>query len=161
MFRHRPSILNKYIQNFKFQMETAASISAAVRSADWAISLDLKDAFFHVPIAPWFRRYLRFSLGSRVYQFRTPCFGLSTAPRVFTRVCFLAMVFLHDEGSTSTAISTFFANLTRSIRTNLEQFQVVSTFSHTLASTSVWKSRNWCRPWTSPRWGLHTEQTSA
>ena len=38
------------------------------------------------PVHPASRRYLRFCVGDVVYQFRALCFGLSSAPQVFTRV---------------------------------------------------------------------------
>ena len=53
---------------------------------DWMISLDLQDAYLQVPVHPDSRRYLRFCIGPRTFQFRALCFGLSSAPQVFTRV---------------------------------------------------------------------------
>ena len=46
----------------------------------------MRDAYFHIPVHPQSRRYLRFTFNGQVYQFRAMCFGLSTAPQVFTRV---------------------------------------------------------------------------
>ncbi|XP_066950678.1 uncharacterized protein [Macrobrachium rosenbergii] len=48
----------------------------------------MQDAYFHVPIHPDLRKYLRFVFQDRVFQFRALCFRLSTAPQVFT--CILA-----------------------------------------------------------------------
>ena len=42
------------------------------------------DAYFHIPIHPASRKYLRFSLEGTVYQFQALPFGISTAPIVFT-----------------------------------------------------------------------------
>ena len=50
------------------------------------VSLDLKDAYLQVPMHPESRKFLRFMVGGKVYQFKVLCFGLSTAPQVFTRV---------------------------------------------------------------------------
>ena len=72
--------LNQCILCPHFQMETVASISSAIRPGDWATSLDLTDAYFHVPIAPWFRKYLHFVVNSQIWQFQVLPFGLSTAP---------------------------------------------------------------------------------
>lgn len=47
--------------------------------------VDLKDAYFHVPIAVHHRKFLRFSFLNQAYQFKVLPFGLSLAPRVFTR----------------------------------------------------------------------------
>ena len=50
------------------------------------VSIDLKDAYLQVPMHPESRKYLRFMVFGKVYQFKVLCFGLSTAPQVFTRV---------------------------------------------------------------------------
>ena len=60
--------LNQCILCPHFQMETVASISSAVRPGDWATSLDLTDAYFHVPNAPWFRKYLRFVVNGQIWH---------------------------------------------------------------------------------------------
>ena len=80
------SCLNRFIWLSHFRMETAQSVLQSIRSGYWMISLDLQDANLQVPVHPESRRYLRFCLGDKVYQFRVLCFGLSSAPQVFTRV---------------------------------------------------------------------------
>ena len=62
------------------------------------ISIDLKDAYFQVPIHKKSRKYLRFQWEQRVYQFRALCFGLSTAPQVFTRVMGVVATLCHQRG---------------------------------------------------------------
>ena len=48
-------------------------------------SINLKDAYFQVPVHLESRPYLWFVVQGTVYQFRVLCFGLSTALQVFTR----------------------------------------------------------------------------
>ena len=62
------------------------------------ISIDLNNADLQIPIHPASRRYLRFIAGGRTWQFRFHCFGLSTAPQVFTRVMAPVSGFLHQLG---------------------------------------------------------------
>ncbi|XP_068234297.1 uncharacterized protein [Palaemon carinicauda] len=50
------------------------------------IYLDLKDAYFQIPVHPSSRKYLRLMWGQVAYQFTILCFSLSTAPQVFTSV---------------------------------------------------------------------------
>ena len=50
---------------------------------DWMVKLDLKDAYFAVPIHLADRKYLTFQFRSTIYQFECLPFGLSSAPRVF------------------------------------------------------------------------------
>ena len=55
-------------------------------SETWVISIDLRDAYFHVAVAPEHTRYLRFAYNGGAFEFLVLPFGLSTAPRVFTRI---------------------------------------------------------------------------
>ena len=62
------------------------------------VSLTLKETYLQVPIHPDSRKFLRSVAFNRVYQFRALCFGLSTAPQVFTRVMAPVSSILHGLG---------------------------------------------------------------
>ena len=62
------------------------------------ISIDLKDAYLQVPMHPDSRKFLWFVADGQVYKFRALCFGLSTAPQVFTRVMASVSAMLHRLG---------------------------------------------------------------
>ena len=53
---------------------------------EWVRFIDFKDAYFHLPIHSQSRKYMRFHLQGRSYQFKALPFGLSTAPMEFTVV---------------------------------------------------------------------------
>ena len=74
------------------------SVLRSIRQTDWMISLDLQDAYLQVPIHPESRRYIRFTMGGVPYQFRVLCFGLTTAPQVFTRLMAPIPAILHRYG---------------------------------------------------------------
>ena len=63
------SLLNQYINKHHFKMETVKSVRQSIMSNDWAVSIDLTDAYLHVPIHPIFRKYLRFLYEHEVFQF--------------------------------------------------------------------------------------------
>ena len=88
--RWRPVIdlknLNAHIHAPHFRMFTTNSVLSSVRKGDYAFKIDLHDAYFHVPIHPSSRKYLRFAFENKVYQFQVLPFGLNTAPQVFTRL---------------------------------------------------------------------------
>ena len=65
---------------------------------DWMISLDLQDAYLQVPVHHDSRRFLRFVVAGKTYQFRVLCFGLTTAPQVFTRIMAPVSAILHRRG---------------------------------------------------------------
>ena len=72
------------LKSLKFKMTTPRVVTNALHRGDWA------DAYFHVPIHANSKRLLMFALtdsnGLRVFQFRALPFGLTSAPRVFTKV---------------------------------------------------------------------------
>ena len=91
------SPLNKHVVKTTFKMETPATVLKFLRRGDWMVSLDLKDAYFQVPIHPRSRHFLRFVWQGRPWQFRALCFGLTSAPYVFTRVMAVISVRAHTR----------------------------------------------------------------
>ena len=59
---------------------------------------DFMEAYLHVPVHLASRHFLRFLLSDTVYQFKALCFGLSTAPQVFTWVMAPVSAILHSLG---------------------------------------------------------------
>ena len=79
--------LNQYIQNIHFKMENIQMALNLISPGDFMVSLvDLKDAYFNIPIFSLHRKYLRFIWKSQCYEFTCLPFGYSLAPRVFTKV---------------------------------------------------------------------------
>ena len=92
------STLNLFITSSRFHMETPRSVLNSIRPGDWMISLDLQDAYLQVPVHHDSRRFLRFVLDGKPFQFRVLCFGLTTAPQVFTRIMAPVSAILHRHG---------------------------------------------------------------
>jgi len=107
------SPLNVSIKPKKFRQETLRkvmrSLGLSARRANhpsaqppgdgpWAVSLDLKDAYFHVAVAKHHTRFLRFAYDGVCYEYLVLPFGLSTAPRTFTRVVRALAGYLRTEG---------------------------------------------------------------
>ena len=88
------SVLNHFVYTQTFKMEAQRKVKDAVQLNDWAFSLDLTDAYLHVPIHRGSCKYLRFTLRGRVYQFKALPFGLSTSPFKFTRLMTVISTFL-------------------------------------------------------------------
>ena len=78
--------INIFIPPQHFRMETLASILPTISPQDWAVSLDLRDAYLHVPIHPVSRRLLGFQYQNRTFQYQVLPFGLRDSPWVFTRL---------------------------------------------------------------------------
>ena len=88
--RWRPVIdlssLKKFLAVPKFKMETPELIRASLRKGEWVTSIDLTDAYLHVPIHTLSQKYLRSCHKGIIYQFTSLPFGLATALLVFTNL---------------------------------------------------------------------------
>ncbi|VDI33686.1 Hypothetical predicted protein [Mytilus galloprovincialis] len=91
------SIIDSYMIIPHFKMEINRSIRASILPGMWKTSLDLTDAYFHVPVCHSYRKFLRFVWNKMVYQFRALPFGLSTAPLAFTKLMQIAIAHLHSQ----------------------------------------------------------------
>ena len=77
--------LNGFVQPQHFKMEGIHTLKDLIKLGDWLAKVDLKDAYFAVPIHKAHEQYLRFSFQGKLYQFNCLPFGLSSAPWVFTK----------------------------------------------------------------------------
>ena len=57
-----------------------------LEAPSWMCSLDIQDAYLHIPIAKHLHRYLAFTAMGKLYFFRALPFGLAPAPWLFTRL---------------------------------------------------------------------------
>ncbi|KAK3555150.1 hypothetical protein QTP86_009986 [Hemibagrus guttatus] len=86
------------IEKFKFKMLTMKLITSQIRSEDWFVTIDLKNAYFHVGIRPEHKKFLRFAVGGDAYQFRVLPLGLALSLRTFTKCMDAALVPLCLQG---------------------------------------------------------------
>ncbi|KAG0755272.1 hypothetical protein G6F24_011942 [Rhizopus arrhizus] len=80
------SQLNQFLQYQHFKMEGVPALRQIIEKDDLMCKLDLKDAYVVVPIHPTSQQFLTFKHQNIVYQYRSMAFGLSVAPRVFTKI---------------------------------------------------------------------------
>ena len=77
---------------------TQGSVRSAIRSQEWMVSIDIRDAYLHVPMHQAVRKYLRFVVNKKVYQFTCLPFGLATSPREFTKLLRPVVSLLRQQG---------------------------------------------------------------
>ncbi len=90
--------LNLSLYKGKFKMLTMRTIMSQVREGDWFVTIDLKDAYFHIQVVHRHRRFLRFAFGGKAYQYKVLPFGLALAPRTFTKCMDAALAPLRLQG---------------------------------------------------------------
>ena len=90
--------LNRHLKVFRFKMLTADSLLRSLRQGDWFTSVDLRDAYFHIPIYPPHRKFLRFGYEGKLYEYLVLPFGMSLSPRVFVKCTQAAIAPLRQRG---------------------------------------------------------------
>ncbi|XP_077862457.1 uncharacterized protein LOC144344249 [Saccoglossus kowalevskii] len=91
--------LNKFVKKETFKMLTPALVRASIQKGDWMTSLDLTDAYLHIPIHTESRRLLRFVVNGVTYQYTVLPFGLTSAPLLFTKVLRTVVALLHKNAA--------------------------------------------------------------
>ena len=61
-------------------------------------SVDLEDAYYSIPVAKPLRKFLRFHFDDQLYQYTCLPNGLSSCPRIFTKLLKSALTYLHKRG---------------------------------------------------------------
>ncbi|KAL0183515.1 hypothetical protein M9458_019211, partial [Cirrhinus mrigala] len=90
--------LNRSVMWLKFRMLTVSQVVSQIRFEDWFVTIDLKDAYFHVSILPQHRKFLRFAFRGEAYWYRVLPFGLTLSPRTFTKCVDAALAPLRLRG---------------------------------------------------------------
>jgi len=90
--------LNDQLAKEHFKMEGLHTVRETLRWDDWMTSLDLQDAYNHIPMAEESRKYLRYSISGEHYQFKAMPFGLTSAPRIFTKIMRPVVRALREKG---------------------------------------------------------------
>jgi len=78
--------LNNFVKMEHFKMEGLHLLPDLIQKSDWMVKLDLKDAYLQVPIHQEHQCLLQFQWEHKIYQFVCLPFGLTSAPRVFTKI---------------------------------------------------------------------------
>ena len=90
--------LKRFVPNQKFRMESILLLKDILKPNSFLTKIDLKDAFYSIPIAKKSRKYLQFIYHNKLYQFCVLPFGISTAPRVFSKILKPVIALLHTRG---------------------------------------------------------------
>ena len=90
--------LNIDVQYQHFKMENFSTVLNLIEENCYMSSIDLKDAYYSVNIHESFRKYLRFIWNNQLYQFTCLPNGLSSAPRLYTKLMKPIFSLLRNRG---------------------------------------------------------------
>eukprot|EP00794_Sanderia_malayensis_P014639 gene14639-16158_t len=79
-------------------MESLSNVLNVITPNAWMASVDLKDAFYSIPINPNHQKYFKFVWGGKFYQFLGMPNGYGPAMRVFTKILKPPFSFLRQNG---------------------------------------------------------------
>lgn len=89
---------NDFVITEHFKMEDIRTAINILEKNDFMCSIDLKDAYFLIPVSQSDRKYLRFIYNGTTYEFTCLPFGLSTCPYVYTKTMKVVLVYLRKLG---------------------------------------------------------------
>jgi hypothetical protein len=84
------------VQSCKY--ETLGDLQLMIQRNDFMISCDLADGYYHMGIHPEHQKFLTTSINGTLLSFKALPFGLSTAPRVFTKFMRPVVAHLRKNG---------------------------------------------------------------
>lgn len=74
---------NRSLKQLPFRMLHVIDVLHVIVPCMWFTSVYLKDAYFHIPIAPHHRKFLRLTFQGRTYQYQVLPYGLLLSLCVF------------------------------------------------------------------------------
>ena len=80
------SRLNEYVIAPHFILDNHDALARLLTPPAFLASLDIAEAYTHIPMRPNLRRYLAFSYDNQLYFFHALPFGLNVAPFIFMQV---------------------------------------------------------------------------
>ena len=75
--------LNEHLVPPRFRLDNIQQVFPVLQKGMYAIKVDLKNAYFHLPVAESAKPYLCMQVGPKFYQWQAAPFGLSNLPFLF------------------------------------------------------------------------------
>ena len=121
--------LNQFVRKIKFKMDKIQDIMLLIQPGDFFVSIDLSDAYYCIAIHILSIPFLTFYFLNILYQFTCLPQGLSSAPRIFTKVMRVVLTFLrHQNIRISAWIDDFLLAASSFSSCQDHAFKTLSTF---------------------------------
>ena len=92
------SELNEYVVYQHFKMESLQDVINIIKPSVWMASVDLKDAFYSIPVHKDHQKYFKFCWKNIFYEFKGMPNGYGPAMRLFTKVLKPPFAWLRARG---------------------------------------------------------------
>ena len=92
------SEFNEFVAYHHFKMDILEAAISMMKPGCFMASVDLKDAYYTVPIHPSHQKYLKFCFDGAFWQYTCLRNGLASAPRIFTKLLKPVYATLHSMG---------------------------------------------------------------
>ena len=92
---------NESVEYHLFKMDTLDTVTRMMKPRCFMASVDLKDAYYTVPIHSDYQKYLKFMFNGTPYQYTCLPNRLSSAPCIFTKLLKPVYSTLHSKGHLS------------------------------------------------------------
>lgn len=90
--------LNTFVEYHLFKMDSLDACATLMSKNCFMASLDLSDAYYSITMAPCCHKYLKFSFIGVLYHYCCLPNGLSSGPRLFTKLLKPAFAYLREHG---------------------------------------------------------------
>lgn len=90
--------LNYYVRYEHFKQETFAIVLDLIQRHDYFNSIDMKNAYFSIFISENYQKLLKFYWRGQLYKFVCAPFGLSSLPRLFTKLLKPIFAWFRQQG---------------------------------------------------------------
>jgi Reverse transcriptase (RNA-dependent DNA polymerase) len=90
--------VNDHVVKEHFKMEGLHTVRQLLRRDDWLTTVDITDAYPHLAVAPSHRRFMRFVWRGVHFEYAAMCFGLTSAPRLWTKLMRPVVTYLRAQG---------------------------------------------------------------
>ena len=92
------SRLNNFIKKVSFKMEDKTVIQSLIKENDFLVSIDLTDAFLSISLHESSKKFVVFEIDGQRYCYNRLVFGLTSSPRIFSKILKPAINFLRNNG---------------------------------------------------------------
>ena len=89
---------NQFVDTEHFKMDSIITCINLMKKNCYMASIDLRDAYYSVPIREQDRKYLKFQWNGQLYVYTCLPMGLACAPRKFVKLLKPVFAALHSEG---------------------------------------------------------------